>query len=89
MRLMVNILCACCLLTSPVSAWDGEDEETGGGVTIEKGNLVRAGQDIEIYDQETGEYHDVTVESIRSSGSGATVDVYDNDTGEYRTLDME
>lgn len=74
---------------SIVYAWDGYDYESGSYVEIDKGNLVRPGQDIEIYDYGTGEYKDVEVQSIRGSGSGAEVEVYDYDKGEYRTLEME
>ena len=70
-------------------AWDGYDYESGSYVEIDKGNLVRPGKDIEIYDYGTGEYKDVEVQSIRDSGSGTEVEVYDYDTGEYRTLDMD
>lgn len=72
-----------------VMAWDGYDYDKGSYVEIEKGNLVRPGQDIEIYDYGSGEYRDVEVESITGSGSGAEVEVYDYGTGEYRTLEME
>lgn len=77
------------ILPSLVYAWDGYDYESGSYVEIDKGNLVRSGQDIEIYDYGTGEYKDVEVQSIRGSGSGAEVEVYDYDKGEYRTLEME
>ncbi|MCZ6804092.1 MAG: DUF5334 family protein [Proteobacteria bacterium] len=79
------------VFTIPVSvlAWDGYDYESGSYVEIEGGNLVRPGQDIEIYDYGTGEYRDVEVQSITGSGSGAEVEVYDYNTGEYRTLDMD
>lgn len=70
-------------------AWDGYDYDSGSDVEIESGNLVRAGEDIEIYDYETGEYRDVTVESINGSGSGAELEVYDHQSGEYRTFDMD
>ena len=70
-------------------AGDGYDYESGSYVEIEKGNLVRPGQDIEVYDYGTGEYKDMEVQSIDSYGSSTEVKVYDNDTGEYRTLDME
>ena len=70
-------------------AWDGYDYESGSYVEIESGNLVRPGEDIEIYDYGTGEYKNVEVESISGSGSGTEVEVYDYDTGEYRTLEME
>ena len=43
----------------PVLAWDGYDYEKGAFVEIGKGNLVRSGQEIEIYDYSTSEYKDV------------------------------
>ncbi len=77
------------LSASPSLAWDGTDAETGGSVEIEKGNLVRSGLDIEVYDHESGEYRDVTVQDINRYGSTVEVEVYDNDSGEYRTFEME
>jgi len=73
----------------PSFAWDGYDYEKGSYVEIEKGNLVRPGEEIEIYDYGDGEYKNVEVESITGSGSGAEVEVYDHEIGEYRTLDMD
>lgn len=73
----------------PAFAWDGYDYEKGSYVEIEKGNLVRSGEEIEIYDYSDGEYKTVEVESITGSRSGAEVEVYDHETGEHRTLDMD
>jgi len=70
-------------------AWDGYDYETGSYVEIDKGNLVRSGEEIEVYDYDTSEYKNYEVESITGNGSGAELEVYDYDTGEYRTLDMD
>ncbi|MER9018898.1 DUF5334 family protein [Mesorhizobium sp. M0898] len=75
--------------TSGACAWDGTDTATGDAVEIGKGNLVRRGGDIEIFDSGAGEYRDVTVESIRRHGSSVEVEVYDNESGEYRTLEMD
>lgn len=77
-----------CLLAINAYAWNGFDYGSGTYVEIEKGNLVRPGRDIEIYEYGSG-YKDVTVESIRRSGSSVEIEVYDNQTGEYRTLDMD
>ena len=70
-------------------AWEGYDYGQNTNVEIGSGNLVRPGQEIEIYDYDHGEYHNVEVQSITGSGSGAEVEVYDYGTGEYRTLEME
>ena len=70
-------------------AWVGYDYGSGSYIEIDKGNLVRPGRDIEIYDYGTGTYKDVTVESINGSGYGTEVEVYDYDTNEYRTFDMD
>ncbi|WP_085034081.1 DUF5334 family protein [Ensifer aridi] len=84
---------AWCLVAAALSthafAWDGTDASTGGSVEIGKGNLVREGLDIEIYDYESGGYRDVTVEDINRTGSSVEIEVYDNESGEYRTLEME
>ncbi|MFD9901255.1 DUF5334 family protein [Mesorhizobium sp. NPDC059025] len=50
------------------------DANTGNSVEIEKGNLVRTGQDIEIYDYGAGEYRDVTVEDINRYGSTVEIE---------------
>ena len=89
MRFAIGFAVIFGLTAFPATAWDGTDSETGGAVEIEKGNLVRTGQDIEIYDSESGEYRDVTVESMRSTGSGVEIEIYDTDAGEYRTIEME
>ncbi len=62
------------LIPTVANAWDGYDYESGSNVEIDKGNLVRPGQDIEIYDYGSGEYKDVEVQSISGSGSGAEVE---------------
>jgi len=78
------------LLMPAVSlAWDGYDWDGGVDVEIGKGNLVRPGSSIEIYDYGTGQYHDVEVQSVTGGGSTVEVEVYDNTTGEYRILEME
>ncbi len=53
------------LLPIGAIAWDGYDNDRGNYIEIDKGNLVRSGNDIEIYDYDTGDYKDVEVESIR------------------------
>jgi hypothetical protein len=70
-------------------AWDGYDYERGAHIEIEKGNLVREGEDIEVYDYDGGSYRDVEVESIDRSGGSVEVEVYDRADGEYRTFEME
>lgn len=66
-------------------AWDGFDYEKGSYIEIEKGNLVREGETIEIYDYSDGTYKEVEVESVNSD----EVEVYDSESGEYRTFEME
>jgi hypothetical protein len=77
------------MTTLPALAWNGYDYNYGSHVEIEKGNLVRQGRDIEIYDYSTGQYTDVEVQSINSYGNSTEVEVYDYNTGEYRTFDMD
>lgn len=70
-------------------AWDGVDSDTGSSVEIGKGNLVRSGRTIEVYEADAGEYRDVEVQSIRRFGGSVEVEVYDSDSGEYRTFEMD
>jgi hypothetical protein len=84
-------LASALLLASatPAIAWDGYDMDTGNYVEIDKGNLVREGSSAEVYDWDTGRYHDVEVKRINSYGSSVELEVYDYDTGEYRILEMD
>ena len=66
-------------------AWEGYDYNTGNYIEIGSGNLVRRGNEIEIYDYADGAYKDVEVQGM----SGNELEVYDYDTGEYRYLDMD
>lgn len=87
---MINILLVCALLlSSPVFAWDGYDYESGSSIEIDKGNLVRPGEEIEYFDYDKGEYRYGEVESIQRNGSSVEVEVYDHDQGENRTFDMD
>ncbi len=89
-NVMKQILIAGLLLVATSSyAWDGYDYDKGSYVEIEKGNLVRHGEEIEYYDYDSGEYKYGYVESIESYGSSVEVEIYDSDTGEYRTFEMD
>ena len=76
MKLLLSIA-VFAFLSSPANAWDGYHWESGSYVEIDKGNLVREGRDIEIYDYGTGEYRDVTVgicaAPVRASKSKSTI----------------
>lgn len=88
---MKCFLVAVALLATTCSAlaWQGYEEETGSDVEIQRGNLVRRGRTIEVYDYGRGEYRDVEVESVRDRGNRVEVEVYDPETGETSTLDMD
>ena len=80
------------LVFLPISesfGWDGYDYDSGSYIEIERGNLVRPGEEIEYYDYGSGEYKYGTVESIDGSGSSVDLEVYEYDSGEYRTFDMD
>lgn len=87
LRLLLIVATGC--FTASAAAWDGYDYESGSDVEIEKGNLVRPGEEIEYYDYGSGEYRYGDVESIQSYGSSVEVEVYDHESGEYRTFEME
>lgn len=66
-------------------AWEGYDYEKGEYIEIESGNLVRSGEEIEVYHYDTGEYKYEEVQSVDSD----EVETYDYETGEYHTYEME
>lgn len=85
----ITLAIAAALIATPCLAWDGYDYDAGAHIEIDKGNLVRSGETIEIFDYDSGEYRDVDVESVESNGDGATVEVYDPTSNEYRTFEMD
>lgn len=70
-------------------AWGGYDLKTGECVEIGKGNLVRRGRDIEIYDCKDGKYKIVNVKSISKVGDSVEIEVYDYESNKIRILEME
>lgn len=88
MKKMILAVAAITLSASSL-AWDGYDYEEGTDVTIESGNLVRQGEEIEVYNWDSGEYEYHEVQSIRRSGSSIEIETYDYDDGDYHYLEME
>jgi len=66
-------------------AWDGYDYGKGNFVDVEKGSLVREGNEIEIYDWGDGAYKNVEVDSF----DGSEIEYTDPDSGEQVTIDMD
>ena len=79
------VLLAVVFMACNVYAWSGYDYDKGEYIDIESGNLVRSGQEIEVYHWDSGDY---TYEDVESVSSG-TVETYDWNTGEYKTYDMD
>ncbi len=77
------------MLAVPAFTWDGINTVTGGSVEIGKGNLVRSGEEVELYDYGTGTYRYVTVEEVNGSGNTVQIEAYDYESGEYLYLEME
>ena len=69
--------------------WDGFDWENGAFVEIEKGNLVREGEPIEVFDYQRGRYIDMEVNDVNTFGSGVEIEATDLSSGEVRTFDMD
>lgn len=86
---LVILFVALTTFTASAHAWDGVNTETGNEVVIEKGNLVRTGRDIEVYDSNSGEYIDMSVESMTRTGNSVEIELYNSDTGETQTYEFE
>jgi hypothetical protein len=69
-------------------AWDGTNTTIGSSVEIERGQLVRSGRTIEVYDSSEG-YKEYDVDSIRRSGPTVEIEATDSATGESTTLEMD
>ena len=85
MKKIIILLTLLYFLPTQGYAWSGYNYDNGSHVDIEKGSLVREGNDIEIYDYNSGGYKTVEVESV-SSGE---VEYTDPDSGETVTIDMD
>lgn len=85
----ILVILASLIFVFPAMAWEGFDYSKGGAVEIEQGNLVREGEDIEIFDYNAGEYRNVEVQDVNRYSGSTEVEVYDYETGEYRTLEMD
>lgn len=81
--LLLSVLCVFSY------AWDGYDYKSKSFVEIDRGNVVKSGRDIEIYDYKDGGYKDVEVQSVQRYGNTVEVEVYDYSSGKYRTLEMD
>ncbi len=78
-------IAALLALSTGAQAWGGWDYESSSSIEIDKGNLVRPGEEIEYYDYGGGGYRYGTVESVDDD----EVEVYDHESGEYRVFDMD
>jgi hypothetical protein len=84
------IAASICYGANTALCWDGRDAYSGIPVEIGKGELVRRGRLINVYDYGTGVYHIMNVESITQNPNGTvTIEVYDHDISEFRELEME
>lgn len=88
MKATIVAIIAATLLPAAANAWDGYDYDKGRFVEIERGNLVRQGREIEVYEYGAG-YKTFEVDSVRRSGSSVEIEVIDTETGESRTFDMD
>lgn len=68
-------------------AWDGTNTNTGSSVEIDRGQLVRSGETIEVYDSSEGS-KSYDVDSISRSGGTVEIEATDTSTGETTTLEM-
>jgi len=89
MTAMIKLLViAVMLFATPCLAWDGYDYDKGNFIEIEKGNLVRRGRIIEIYDYDDGQYRYVVVERIQRIPGAVVLEVFDPETGKNRIFEM-
>lgn len=72
-----------------VYGWSGYDWNNGSFIEIEKGELVKEGEDIEIFDYGEGEYKNIEVDSMDKYGNHIEIEGEDIETGEIRTFDMD
>lgn len=91
MNKLIFLITALLSIATPsyIYAWSGYDVENNTEIEIERGNLVRSGREIEIFDYSDGSYKDVGVESIQRLDNAVEIEVYDYQGNEYRTFEMD
>jgi hypothetical protein len=84
----MKLIFTLCICINIMLAWDGYDYDSGNYVEIDKGNLVRSGNEIEYYDYANGEYKYGEVQNIEDNGSSVDIEIIDQDTGKTRIFEM-
>lgn len=74
---------------TPANAWDGTDTNTGASVEIDRGQLVRSGETIEVYDSNEGAYKTYDIDSISRTGGTVEIEATDTNSGDSTTLEMD
>ncbi|NGX50414.1 MAG: hypothetical protein K1060chlam2_00260 [Chlamydiae bacterium] len=85
MRMLIVSFFMFLLGSSLLSGWDGYNYEEGEYIEINKGNLVRKYNDIEVYHSGDGSYHEEEVQGF----SGNELETYDYNTGEFQYYEMD
>lgn len=80
----IALMAAC----NSAGAWDGTNSSTGASVEIERGQLVRSGETIDVYDSREG-YKSYDVDNVTRYGSTVEIEATDTTTGESTTLEMD
>lgn len=89
MKNLIFTLLFTALFSNMCYAWDGYDYENGDFVEIDKGNNVKYGNDVEVYNYSDGKYYDVRVEDVNRLGNSVEVEVYNYDKDRYETYEMD
>lgn len=77
------------LTTTPAHAdWAGHDWIKGVDVSIDDDDLLRVGNEVEVYDGADGKYKDMNIENIKEDPEKTTLKVYDKERGEYRVFEI-
>lgn len=85
---MKKIIVIFLLFSMNANAWDGYDWNRSSLIEIEKGNLVREGEQIEFYDWSKGEYETLDIDSVDSYGYHVEIEGTDS-YGMKRTFEMD
>lgn len=88
-KMKIIQIIALLLLSKHCFSWEGQNTNTGTQIEIESGNLVRDGEEVEVYDYDLGSYHTVEINNISQYGSIIELEVTDLDTGDQHILEME
>ena len=77
------------LISAPAFAWDGVNVDTGSSITIDDGEAIAEGNDVQILDTNSATDRGVTITTIIQTDDAIELTVIDDISGDTETYDFD